>query len=502
MEQSQPKKTYLRLFSPDFLQLLILYSVSFALLAVILFATSSFAGNDDYYHMGMGLQIAEQKRLAIDFPWLPLTILSPDKFVDHHLLYHLYLAPFVHFGGITGAKLAQIAIAAGVVVAIWWVLRQIGVRWATLWSLGFFALSAPFLHRMLMIRTQGAALLLIVVAIGLLLEKRYLFLLPLGFAYAWLFDGFILLPAVSVIYLISVWLAENRLEWRPVAYALAGVALGLVINPYFPRNLEFIIEHLGAKVGFESGIPVGNEWYPYSTGDLLRNSPGALIALFVGFLRPSFGEHKRDTAENTLMFVALLTLFMLFQSRRFIEYYPAFALLFCAAAWGRGTIDVLARIPRRAVALAISAVLTIVVIAASMTIAYTRSILVEADDPLQFAGASNWLRRNTAEGSMVFQTDWDDFTRLFYYNPSNIYIVGLDPTYLELADPEMWDEWVAITRGEVEVPSAKIRDDFDAGYVVSDRRHAAFKDQADADPQMKLVYWDSGSYVWQIISQD
>ena len=349
-----------------------------------------------------------------------------------------------------------------------------------------------------MIRTQGAALLLVLIALAILFQRRYVWLVPLAFAYAWLFNGFILLPAVSLLYVIGEWLAERRLDWRPVAYSILGIGLGLVINPYFPRNMLFIIEHLGAKVNFESGIRVGNEWYPYSTADLLGNSPGALLALIIGFLRPSFGQHQRDRAENTLLFVALLTLFMLFQSRRFIEYYPPFALLFCAAAWGRG--PVLDRFPRRFAALIASGILIGIVAVAILTFIGTHQTIGNAVDPRNFVGASNWLRRNTPEGSRIFQTDWDDFTRLIYHNPANTYLVGLDPTYLERANPDLWNQWVAITRGEVEQPSEAIRTVFNAKYVVSDRGHQAFADRAYADPNMKLVYWDKNSMVWQIIS--
>jgi hypothetical protein len=119
-------------------------------------------------------------------------------------------------------------------------------------------------------------------------------------------------------------------------------------------------------------------------------------------------------------------------------------------------------------------------------------------DAETFAGAAAWLKTNTPAGSMVFQTDWDDFTRLFFYNTHNVYLVGLDPTYLERADPALWDEWVAITRGEVELPAQTILRRFGARYVVSDTRHQDFERQAEDDPAMTLVYEDRYSLVWRI----
>jgi hypothetical protein len=483
------------------LQGVALFAVCFIILRALLFSTASFAGYDDYYHARISAEIAEQGKLAVDFPWLPKTILSPDKFVDHHLLYHLYLAPWVHYVGLEeGAKLGQLVIVAGTFLALWLLLRQIQVRYALGWTLTLFALSSSFLYRMLMIRTQAASVLLLILALSLLFGRRYRWLIPLSFAYVWLYDGFILMPIFAGLYTISEWLSDRRLDWRPLTYTLMGVALGLIINPYFPRNLEFITDHLGAKVGFESGVEVGSEWYPYTTGALLANSGGALLILVLGFLRPSIDSHRRDRIENTLLFAALLTLFMLFRSRRFIEYYPPFALLFCAAAWGRQPL--ILPVPRRLGFLVPLGAVVAAIILAQLTWLKTRETLERGDNPSWFVGASNWLDRNAPDGAMVFQTDWDDFTRLFYHNPSNIYLVGLDPTYLERADPDLWTQWVAITRGEVELPSSVIRSAFDAEYVVSDRRHTAFADRANADPDMRLVYWDRDSNVWQIIADE
>ena len=486
---------------PLWIRGLALYLLCLAVLVMLIFAAPGFLGTDDYYHTRISAQIITQGRLALDFPWLPQTILSPDRFVDHHLLFHLYLAPWAYFGGIAGAKIATAGIAAGVFVAAWVLLRGIGVRYAALWAVAMFGLSTPFLYRMLMVRTQGASLLLLIVALHLLFQRRARWLVPLAFAYTWLYDGFVLLLAFAVLDMAAGWIAERRLDWQPTGYVALGIALGLIINPYFPRNVQFIAEHLGAKVAFEGGVPVGNEWYPYRTGTLLSNSAGALLALVIGVLRPGFGA-RRDRAEMTLLLAALLTLFMVFKSRRFIEYFPAFALLFSAAAWGRGQVKLQDWLPRWHPAVGRAAVALVPMLGAAIligtTLADTYHDAQNAKDVAIFAGAAGWLQEHTPAGAAVFQTDWDDFTRLFYYNTHNTYLVGLDPTYLERADPALWDQWVAITRGAVAQPSAVIRSDFGASYVVSDTRHEAFAAQAEDDPAMRLVYRDQYSFVWEV----
>ncbi len=477
-----------------------LYAVCFGVLAVLIFATPGFLGTDDYYHARISALIIEQGQVALDFPWLPQTILSPDRFVDHHLLFHLYVAPWVHLGGMAGAKLATVSIAAGIFLAVWVLLRGIGVRYAAGWALLLFGMSTPFLYRTLMIRTQGASLLLLIVALHVMFQGRYRWLLPLAFAYTWLYDGFVLILAAAALYTAAAWIADRRMDWRPVVWAATGIALGLVINPYYPRNVIFVLEHLGAKVGFESGVRVGGEWYPYYTGTLLGNSAGALLALALGVIRSSFGGQKRDRAETTLLFMALLTLYMLFNSRRFIEYYPAFALLFAASAWGRGTTDWREWLPRRFPVHWLGRA-AIVLVSGALVVTTLDAVYRDAADARSvetFAGAADWLSGHTEPGEPIFQTDWDDFTRLFYYNTHNTYLVGLDPTYLERADRSRWTQWVSITRGEIEQPSSLIQSIFGARYVVSDTRHHDFEVQAERDPAMQLVYEDAYSLVWEI----
>ena len=267
---------------------LVLFGAGFLLAAFLLSSTVGFVGTDDYYHSRIASQILAQRSLRLDFPWLPLTILAPQHFVDHHLLYHLYLAPWVYWGGIAGAKLAQAVVVGSIVVVFWALLRLLQVRFALIWTLGIAATSSTFLYRMLMIRTQAAAVLIILITLYLLFQRRYRWLALCTFAFTWLYNGFILLPVIIGLYTVAEAITERHLAWKPIAYALVGMTLGLIVNPYFPQNISFIIEHLGEKVDINSSIRVGNEWYPYDTNVLLRNAFGAMLAMAAGVLDPAF----------------------------------------------------------------------------------------------------------------------------------------------------------------------------------------------------------------------
>jgi hypothetical protein len=118
-----------------------------------------------------------------------------------------------------------------------------------------------------------------------------------------------------------------------------------------------------------------------------------------------------------------------------------------------------------------------------------------------YANASAWLEKNTPDRARVFQTDWDDFPRLFFYNTHNTYLVGLDPTYLQLYDPDLYNLWVDITHGDVKDPSQVIATKFDSRYIHTDLNHKDFLQVAAQDPGLKEVYRDDQAVIFEVLAQ-
>ncbi len=451
----------------------------------------------------MGYLIRRQG-LKPAFVWLPLTILNREAFYDHHLLYHLYLAVFAGVdpavdGGraLTQAgKVASILMPGLAFLAIWWLLRGQQVYWAALWSLGLFAVSDAFLYRMSMARAQSASLLVLALGLHWLLQRRYRRLLPLGFVYVWLFNGFPLLLALAGLYTLATLLTERRLAWPALAFPAAGLVLGAVLNPYFPQDIAFMANHLLPKVG-ELETAVGNEWYPYQTWTVVQNSGLALAAFVGGALALGWREKRVDRPALAAFFLAVLLGVMFFKSRRFVEYFPAFALIFAALAVSPLVEGWLAGRPRwqRVGPLLFLALLAVPL---GLTLDQARRAVAGAQPAGRYAEAALWLAENSPAGSLVFQTDWDDFPRLFFYNSHNVYTAGLDPTYLELQDEALFAEWVRITRGEVERPAMAIRQRFGASYVFSDLNHQAFLRVAAEDPALTEIYRDEHAVIFAV----
>lgn len=483
------------------------FLASIALFALLQFSFPGLAGNDGYYHIKMGYLIRQQG-LTPTFDALPLTILNADAYYNHHLLYHLYLALFAGVdpgsdGGqalTLGAKMASVVLPSLAFLAIWWLLRDQKVPYAALWTIGLFAVSEAFLYRMSMPRAQAGSLLILVIAMQLLLSGRYKWLMPLGFAFVWYYNAFPLLLGVAAIYVVTVLVLERRLAWQALAYPAVGIAAGLVLNPYFPENLAFIFDHLVPKVG-ESAVPVGNEWSPYRTLTLVENSGLALLLPILGALL-LFLRGERIDRRTLFAFLLVVTFgFLLFRSRRFVEYYPAFTVIFMAFSAAPLLTVAQSRLRSAPVTLAVAAALGAFVLLSLplyRSLSDAQALLADSKPAEEYQAAALWLRDEAEPGSMIFQTDWDDFTRLFFYNSDVRYVAGLDPTFLQLQNEQLYDEWVAITRGEVDQPGQAIRDTFDASYVFSDLRHGDFLDQAAEDPLLEEVYRDEYAVVLRV----
>jgi hypothetical protein len=490
--------------SKPIIQAIVLFTMFAGLLSIIQYGTDALVGTDGYYHARMGLLI-RQEGLRPDFKWLPLTILNADAFYDHHLLYHVYLALFANTdpivdGGLAltqSIKQASVLMPALAFMAVWWLLREQKVRWASTWAVGLFAVSEAFLYRMSMPRAQSASLLVLVLGLHWLLIGKYRPLLPLGFAYVWLYDGFPLLPIMGFVYLAAKLFVDRKFVWQVVAFPVAGIVLGLLVNPYFPENIHFTLNHLLPKVSF-SETPVGNEWYPYDTWTLVENSGFALGAFVLAILGLGWQKQRINLSTLTLLLLTVFFGLLLFKSRRFVEYFPAFVLMFTALSLSPLLQEWLADRPRwsRVGPLIFLAVLAVPLV---MTVYLARNSVSSSKSADWYADAALWLARNEPEGSFVFQTDWDDFPRLFFFNPEMIYTVGLDPTYMEIHNDDLFDDWVELTQGNVDETGRVIQDQFGAQFVFTDLDHGDFLRRAADDPLLTEIYRDDEAAIFAVV---
>lgn len=463
------------------------------------FSSCSLGSVDGYFHIRYSALLAEAgwRRFPPAFPWLPLTILAPERYADHHLLFHVWLVPFARGDLIRGAKVASALGAWGAFGACYLFLLWCRIRRAEGWMIALLAAAPGFLYRMEMPRVQSLSLVFLIAALALLSSGRYVWLLPLAWAYAWLHDAFPFLLAMCGCAGLAEWLSGRRFAAAPLAYAALGTVGGLLVNPYFPQNLRFIAHHYLAKLTIGGEIPVGAEWYPLPIAEYLG---WAGLAGIVGSLLAVLVYHRRQLRYERLAaaLVAIFFLVFLWRSSRFVEYFVPFAT-FALARISHVTVDTYWERIRPQWRPCITVAL-MVWLAASSGIAVVK---LRGRPPVaRYAGAARWIADHTPPRALVFNASWDTFPLLFFHNTRNRYVVGLDPTYLAERDLHLYRRWRAIANGEIPRAAAMIRDGFGASVAFTDKNQVAFVEVMQRDPQARVVYEDEDCIVYALGSQD
>lgn len=491
---------------------------------------------DGYYHIRWSALLWESLssgKWLPSFDWLPLTVLNPQHYNDHHFLFHLLQIPFLwFFEPVMAAKVAAVVFATFAIMAVYWLIHRYKIEYPLIWFGAIMTCANMFFYRMNMAKAPPLTIIFTVAGIYMLFERKYVWLLPLMFAFVWTYSLFPLLWIAAIIWVVIIAWNERKFEWQPLAYTTGGMILGNVINPYFPNNLLLFWEHAYTKIkiGSDFAVSVGGEWYPYTGMELLTHFPIAMIAMLIGYILfvPRNGKLP-EKATFFLMFVSIL-LAAQFRSKRFAEYFPPFAILFAAFSWQafmkrekvelpeefRREIEPYLDVERppadkrwesfkQAAVWTLGAVLVIYFMINMIGLQRLgidhgglMGTIAGNDSNDRYRRAMEWAtgvdengKENIPAGERIFNASWDDFPKLFFFNQKHSYVYGLDPNYLYSQNPELYKQLTEITSGSQDNAGPMIRENFGSNYVFVD---------AKENEQMIAKLLDSG---WgEIIYED
>ncbi len=484
---------------------LLAFAVAFAEFG-FLHADATFADPDSFYHAQMAVRLA-QHGLVTDFPWLAQTVLG-DAYIDHHLLYHVLLIPFVTWlPPLAGLKLATVLFAAVAVATFHWLLRRLEVRGAWLYT-GVLLVSNPFLFRIGLAKAQALSLTVLLVLIWLVIQRRSLAAAVLSFAYVWLYGGWPLAGVVVAAYVLAgaptvlgrTAQGRLRVDGRRLRVKLradaalvgavgGGLAAGLVLSPYFSTNLVFYWHQIVevAVVNYRNVIGVGGEWYGYPPLELLAAASVTFLFALVAGVLFALSWRRQSTRTGFLAVLALLFLVLTVRSRRNVEYLVPFLILFAGAAFDRlGRVLNVRSFTReflgfaRGSPIVLAGLLTPLVLFPVIIVrdlAAVRSANAQGQPFDRWGPALRWLRDAAPAGAVVFHSDWDEFPQLFYHDDRQYYIVGLDPTFLYKEDPVKYDRWLQATTAKLDREELHrvVAVEFRAAFVLATlARHAGF----------------------------
>ncbi len=475
-------------------------------------ATPGFADPDAYYHIKMA-QLISQQGLVRDFVWLPYTTLA-EHFTDQHLVLHILLIPFVRAPWLhpfIGAKIFVVLTALTTLVVIGWCLRQLGLRW---WWLATIVLTitTTWTFRLQLIKATPMAVMLIFLAIVCLVRQRWWWLGVISWFYVWVHGGFTLLLLVAVVWLVSQFPFTPWRQWfrllLPGGVIALGIALGLIINPYFPNNLWFYWDQL-VQIGiinYQKIIGVGSEWYPYNIAQLLFGSSILVLSVIIGVVVALARRQRLRPLELFSLLLVIGSIALTMKSRRYVEY-AAPALVLMAAVWwdevkvAWQSVERWIMRPRRQQLTAVGAGFFLVVGLTPLILsdlARNRQELTTDEDPTLIAPAMQWVNQQAVVGDKVLHSDWDDFPLLFYYSDRVAYMAGLDPTFMYRADADRYWLWEKITTGKYQGNVDAALASLAVRFVLVTKDHQAMRKLIAQAPSVKLVYSDDQVDIFEV----
>ncbi len=503
---------------------------------------------DGYYHIKWSSMLWDNFKhfkWLPTFEWLPLTVLNPADYADHHFLFHLLQIPFLwFFQPVTAAKVATVVYATLAIFSLYWMLYRYGVKHQLIWLAAIMTCSNAFYYRMNMGKAPPLTIIITVLGVHLLFQRKYVWLLPLMFAFVWTYSLFPLLFFAAMIWVLIIGWNERRFEWRPLAYTGAGMVLGNIINPYFPNNLYLFTEHFTEKfkIGSDFVVAVGGEWYPYTGMELLMNFPIAMLAMLIGYIL--FVPRGGKLPEKAAFFLAFTTILLAaqFRSKRFAEYFPPFAILFAAFAWSAFTEPKAAELPdefQRDIDPYLDAAIptereatwnlvrkgSVWFIGIALLLFWFYNLvglhkfgfdeagmidnIVTNENDGKYRRAMQWATglddtgaENIPKGERIFNTNWDKFPKLFFLDTKHTYVYGLDPNYLYTKNPDLYKLLKDITEGKVDDPAPQIREKFGANYIFTDsKENTDMIAKALESGWVETVYEDDEARILKIRAQ-
>lgn len=464
----------------SYLPLAAVFSISLIFFALFQFKETMplFSGEDSFYHVGMAKFILNHG-IVQTFPWLSFTTLN-DKFVDHQLLFHLLLIPFIKlFGENIGPKVMDILFISLSFSTLFLIFNHYKLKLSALYAIIIiFIMPGDFYFRMSFIRVQGVALFFITLSYYFILKNNRITLFILSFLFVWLYGGSIFLPALIFMFIISQLLTGEKVDWRILAYGLGGFILGIILNPYFPKNIFFLYSQI-----FQTGIGAksysGGEWRPYDAWYWATISI-VPIMIFFGSIIIALAKNIKINSKKLLLIVfSFFLLFLQWKSKRFVEYWPFFASVCGVLIIGQYFETFLDKIKNTKniiwLSMIATAILFAVLIKSNTEIAqgYT-----DTHTPINITTTKNvnqYLLDNSKPGEIVFTDDWDVFPFYFFYNQNNYYIVGLDPEFMNQYNHTIYEEYASISSGKDPNNLERIKTDFRASWVLVGSDHPQFK---------------------------
>ncbi len=495
----------------------------FCILIFSLFQAPHGMGDPDgFYHARLS-QMMTNNLTFQEFPWMQFSTLN-ENFTDHHFLYHLLLMPWtIVFDPLMGTKIFTVILSSLFITCFYWFLTRYNFQYK-LPLLFLLFIFTSFFFRLSLIKATALSLIILLFIIYAIFEKKYSLILFLSFIYVWSYGGWLLGLVVGGIYIISetiYLLIKTKPSWKSlinktfnfsnkkiIFNLVLGNLMGLIINPYFPQNIKFYWQQIWqiGIINYQKIVAVGNEWFSISLLDLGSHSIITTVIIILTFTWCIINYKK---INRFTIFFALLTIFFLLltlKSRRYLEYFIPFSTLFVGYSFTLNKLQLptnrqsIIDFFKRPSHFIISIIIVMILCFQYGHSLYNVKKNLNRDKYLNYQGAAQYLQKHTPYHTTIFHPGWDDWPALFYYNPNNYYIGGLDPTFTYLYNSNLYQKWQQVVHQPANNDFYQIiKNDFHASYVFAPKQYKQFITNLNNNFYFKPIYSDDHVIIYQVL---
>lgn len=219
----------------------LVFSVFFGIFYFLQFSFPNLACPDGYYHIKQAWLIRTQgiEKTVKEFPWLQCSIFK-DHPGDLWFGYHLLLIPFTFGDLIFGAKLASVFFSTLLFLVFFWILRKFKIKYAFFWTFFLLLMTWVFTFRLLLPRPFILSILFSLLGFYFIFNKKYLAIFITSLFYGFTVTESPLIILIATSFLFLEWFEVKKIDLKPLALSIAGVAAALIIRPDFPNNIYLI----------------------------------------------------------------------------------------------------------------------------------------------------------------------------------------------------------------------------------------------------------------------
>ena len=486
-------------------------AVSIGIVAIICTVCQFVYDGDNFYHLGHAIQYREHGPLFRPFPWVTYSVISQHN-SDLWWGFHVLLIPVTWLRD----RVLILAVAPGVLLVLNLLISRLAVIHLGLnhwYGLAMAPASIGFLTRMDTVRPQAlSASLLVLLFAAIVSEAPWLAILTsvlIGFvhptlSYLILMVGFCTFVQRGIS--TRKWNCWTELSCLFVALSVSCLRPGMIdgLQLMKVQLLDLMMVRRAGEVK-NFGVELEKINLAYFNRAFLIPLIVLVISL-VCLIRFRDREKKVVGLWGSLVMVAAAFTLSVVITRRGVDQFAPFTILTAILVFQQ------CKNIKKFAAVAVT-IHGLFVVSGFLEINFERSHRTNATD---YRDATAWLAKNTAPGEIVGQGVWSDFGPLFYWNPYNRYLGGMDPIFQYKYDPGTY--WLMTLNAQVrdlgkssrynpainfdkeeELSTIFPRELKTRWLFCSSDWNKEIQDEIKKDPHTRIAYQDSHAVIYEFL---